>query len=238
MPLRAITFDVGHTIIFPHPSLGHRYASAAERQGITMAPGEAEQRFMAAWKQARETQTGLVYGTNHEEARSFWRRVIDIIFVDDGVSSVKRAAILNELYEGFATASAWRVDSGWQEAVKACRNAGLRIGLISNWDVRLRDLLTALDITADVDSAVISAEIGIEKPEPAIFMHALAELGVDPQDALHVGDTWEDDIEGACRLGIRTGWVNANPSAPLLDPTLTPHRITSLADIPTLVQAT
>jgi FMN phosphatase YigB (HAD superfamily) len=91
------------------------------------------------------------------------------------------------------------------EARNACRQltaAGLRLAVVSNWDIGLHAHLEALGLTAVVEAVVTSAEAGAPKPAPAVFELALARLGVDdPALAIHVGDT-AADREGAQAAGL------------------------------------
>ena len=65
---------------------------------------------------------------------------------------------------------------------------GLKLGIVSNFDTRLRPILKGLGLDQLFDTIVISAEIGVEKPNPIIFEAACQELGVLPEEAVHVGD--------------------------------------------------
>jgi putative hydrolase of the HAD superfamily len=68
----------------------------------------------------------------------------------------------------------------------------------------MREDIERLGIMRYVDDAVFSAEIGVRKPHPAIFLKVLNELRVEPADAVFVGDRLRDDIGGAQGLGMRT----------------------------------
>ncbi len=90
-------------------------------------------------------------------------------------------------------------------AVDACRSlaaAGVRLAVVSNWDVGLHEHLAAVGLDALVDTVVTSAEAGAPKPEPAVFELALARLGAHAADAVHVGDS-AADAEGAHAAGLR-----------------------------------
>ena len=86
-------------------------------------------------------------------------------------------------------------------ALTALRDAGIRIVVVSNWDWSLHERLAETGLAPLVDGALASAEVGSAKPDGAIFRAALA--GVRPQDAWHVGDTPEVDVEGARAAGLR-----------------------------------
>ena len=87
-------------------------------------------------------------------------------------------------------------------ALERMRAVGLRLVVVSNWDVSLHDRLAETGVAERVNGAIASAELGAAKPAPAIFAHALAMAGVPAQKALHVGDSPDEDVEGARAAGI------------------------------------
>jgi putative hydrolase of the HAD superfamily len=87
-------------------------------------------------------------------------------------------------------------------ALRRLRRRGLRLVVVSNWDVSLHDRLAETGLAALLHGAISSAELGTGKPAPAIFRHALTLAGVPAADAVHVGDTPEVDVAGARAAGI------------------------------------
>ncbi len=90
-------------------------------------------------------------------------------------------------------------------AAEACRRLaarGLRLAVVSNWDVGLHERLGELGLATLVETVVTSAEAGTAKPEPGIWRVALDRLGVAAGRAVHVGDS-EADEEGAHAAGLR-----------------------------------
>jgi putative hydrolase of the HAD superfamily len=88
-------------------------------------------------------------------------------------------------------------------ALAALRAAGLRLIVVSNWDVSLHEALAQTGLAPLLDGAISSAEVGAAKPAPAIFARALALAGgVAPAAAVHVGDDVEADVAGARAAGI------------------------------------
>jgi putative hydrolase of the HAD superfamily len=88
-------------------------------------------------------------------------------------------------------------------ALAALRARGLAIVCVSNWDVSLPGVLERCGLSAGIDAVVCSAEARARKPDPEIFDRALAISGCSPAEALHVGDTPDEDIAGARAAGIR-----------------------------------
>jgi putative hydrolase of the HAD superfamily len=89
------------------------------------------------------------------------------------------------------------------DVLRALRERGARLMVVSNWDVSLHEVLSETGLADLVDGAISSAEAGAAKPDPAIFALALEHLGVAAADAIHVGDTVAADVEGARRAGVR-----------------------------------
>jgi putative hydrolase of the HAD superfamily len=83
------------------------------------------------------------------------------------------------------------------------RERGLRLVIASNWDCSLPDWLRPTGILELVDGVVTSAEVGAAKPSPRVFERALGVAGVEPSEALHVGDKVDNDVQGAAAAGVR-----------------------------------
>jgi putative hydrolase of the HAD superfamily len=107
-------------------------------------------------------------------------------------------------------------------ALTALRGRGLRLVAVSNWDCSLGTVLERCGLARLLDGAISSAEAGAPKPDPAIFIAALELARCEPAEALHVGDTREEDVTGSRAAGIR---------ALLLDRDGSGGDISSLAEI-------
>jgi putative hydrolase of the HAD superfamily len=88
-------------------------------------------------------------------------------------------------------------------ALEALRAHGLRLIAVSNWDCALPAVLERCGLDGRLDGTVTSAGVGARKPDPAIFSAALRLAGCDADEALHVGDTAAEDLDGARAAGIR-----------------------------------
>ncbi|MBN1530541.1 MAG: HAD-IA family hydrolase [Thermoleophilaceae bacterium] len=123
--------------------------------------------------------------------------------------------------------------SPFQDAVPALRElraAGHALVVVSNWDCSLPDWLGPPGLLELVDGVVSSAEVGAAKPDPAPFLRGLELAGVAPEDALHVGDSPENDLEGARAAGVRGVLIDRPGSAPPGVPS-----VRSLAEVSPLV---
>ena len=89
-------------------------------------------------------------------------------------------------------------------ALRELRDSDEKLVAVSNWDYSLPDVLDRVGVGELLDGSVSSAAAGARKPDPAIFEPALELAGVGPDEALHVGDTRREDVEGARAAGIRS----------------------------------
>ena len=90
-----------------------------------------------------------------------------------------------------------------EPALRELSEAGLRLVVCSNWDCSLPDWLGLAGLLDLVDGVVTSAVVGVAKPDPEPFRRALALAGAEPGEALHVGDSLENDVHGATGAGVR-----------------------------------
>ena len=88
-------------------------------------------------------------------------------------------------------------------ALAVLRERGLSLVCVSNWDCSLPGVLERCGLAGRLDGVVSSAGAGARKPDPAIFAVALAIPRCSPSEAVHVGDTPEEDVEGARAAGVR-----------------------------------
>ncbi len=189
--IQAVTFDVGGTLIDPHPSVGHVYAEiAAAFAGSPLDAQLLERRFRSVWK-AFPRQL-------HSAAD--WAELVDEVF-HDLVHPPPSQSFFPRLYARFAEPEVWRVYDDVLPTLKRLRRAGIRTAALSNWDERLRPLLEGLQLAQFFDPIIVSCEVGTAKPDPAIFHFAATALDLPPDSILHVGDDPVLDL-AASRAGF------------------------------------
>jgi len=189
-PIQAVSFDVGGTLIEPWPSVGHIYAEVAAKHGFSeIAPEMLNAGFKRAWKACK----------NFDHTRAGWEAIVQQTFA----GLMPSVPFFPELYERFTEASAWRIFEDVVPTLEMLASEQVRLIVISNWDERLRKLLQRLRLQSYFETLVISCEVGFPKPSPVIFEHAAAKLGLPPKAILHVGDSAEMDLHGACAAGFQ-----------------------------------
>jgi len=195
--IAAVTFDVGGTLIEPWPSVGHVYAEVAGRNGLKDISVELLNRqFAKAWREVRDF--------NYTEVS--WAKIVDATFY--GLcQTLPSQSFFPELYRRFSQADTWRVYADVLPTLEQLASEGLKLGIISNWDDRLRPLLAALKLDKYFEVILISCESAFSKPSPVMFNLAAEKLGMAPERVLHVGDSLELDVQGAQAAGMKAAWL-------------------------------
>lgn len=193
--LRAVLFDVDFTLCRPGPELSaERYARVAARHGIEVD--------VARYDDAREA--AALNLKRHPELLhddTIWHRFTEEIFVRMGGPAEIASECATEIEQGWEVSENFELFEDVMPVLEELRRAELRLGLVSNG---IRDLRAfVVHHKLDVDAVVGSRAHGYVKPHPTIFQAALQQLGVDPVHAVMVGDSVEEDVEGARALGLR-----------------------------------
>lgn len=201
--IRAVFFDAGHTLLHAWPDLGTVYAETTARFGVHLEPRLFAEAFVPVFQ--AYTREAASDGTSSDaQDLAMWREITRRIHARiEGLRGVAFEGWFEALYARFGDPDVWRFYDDVEPVLRELRARGLRLGVVSNWDSRLRRISGGLGLDRLVDFLVISAEAGVRKPDPRIFHEALRRAGVRPAEALHVGDLPDEDVEGARRAGLR-----------------------------------
>jgi len=195
--LRAVLFDVDFTLFRPGPELGPEgYRRVGERYGVDLDPGRYAQARATA---LREIQRNHELVHDEDVWIAFTEQIV--LRMGDGLDSEAARACATDMVREWERHENFSLYEDARPVLDELRRHCLKIGLVSNGQ---RDLDEFAEHHAlDVDVAVGSKSHGRIKPHPSIFEAALSALDVTPVDTAMVGDSYEDDIEGARALGIR-----------------------------------
>ena len=220
--LKAVLFDVDFTLARPGPELGPEgYVRAGERHGLTLEP--------ARYDVARDA--ALVDLRRHPELEhddEIWFRFTERIVRGMGGDADSAYACAVEITRAWEHHANFELYDDVPDALAALRSAGLRIGLVSNSARDVREF--ARHHGLDVDAGISSFHHGRTKPHASIFGAVLDLLGVEPPEAVMVGDTIADDIEGAVALGMRAILVDREGAHEDFEP-----RVETLNELPPLL---
>ncbi|NJK72193.1 MAG: HAD-IA family hydrolase [Synechococcaceae cyanobacterium SM2_3_60] len=213
--IRTVFFDAVGTLLHVKGSVGAHYAQVARAWGV-----EAEAMALdAAFRQVYRCTPALIFREDadysHQE-KQWWQQLVWQVFHKVGALPSDFTGYFEAVYAHFATAEAWTLYPETELVLQALQS-DYTLGIISNFDARLLTVLEQLGIAQYFQSVTLSGQVGVSKPQAAIFQQALA--GAQPQTALHVGDSRTADYEGPLAVGMAALWLNraAEPSSSLRD---------------------
>jgi HAD superfamily hydrolase (TIGR01549 family) len=204
--LRAILFDVDFTLCRPGPELSpERYARIAARHGVELDTARYDEAREAAVLNLKRHPELL-----HDE--SIWHAFTEEIFVGMGGPGALASECATEIEQGWGAPENFELYEDVLPVLEELRRASLRIGLVSNGIRDLTEFVAHHRLA--VDAIVDSRTHGRVKPHPTIFQAALEGLGVAPAETVMVGDSLEEDVEGARALGMRALLVDRDERHP------------------------
>jgi putative hydrolase of the HAD superfamily len=129
------------------------------------------------------------------------------------------SVLVDFLWAQQPTKNLWRRPiPGMVELIRDLSVRGVRLGIVSNSEGRLAELLDEMHLAQFFHVVADSGVLGFEKPDPRIFAHAANGLGVETGTLLHVGDAWEADVMGALGVGASALWVSSSDGGRDLPP--------------------
>jgi putative hydrolase of the HAD superfamily len=220
--LTAVLFDVDFTLARPGPELGPEgYVRAGERHGLTLDSARYEDARDAAVADLRRHPE-----LEHDD--EIWFRFTERIVRGMGGDADSAYACAVEITRGWERHENFELYDDVPDSLAALRAAGLRIGLVSNSSRDVREFADHHGL--DVDAGISSFHHGRTKPHASIFRAVLDLIGVEPAEAVMVGDTIADDIEGALALGMRAILLDREGKRPDFEP-----RIETLSELAPLL---
>lgn len=222
LAIRAVLFDVDFTLARPGPELGPEgYNEVGNAYGLQLDPGHyAEARAAAI--------TDLERHPDLDYDETIWLRFTEDIVRGMGGDGPDVEAVAREIVHRWEHAHHFELYDDVLPVIGALRRAQLKLGLVSNTSRDLDAFVRHFGI--DVDAWISSGTHGKVKPSPLIFAAALDLLGVSAADAVMVGDSPEDDVEGARAAGLRAILLDRADRFPEHA-----QRIASLDELPALL---
>lgn len=195
LTLEAVLFDVDFTLAKPGPDLGPEgYRRLGERYGLALDPTRYEEARAAAIE-SLERHPELV----HDD--EIWIAFTERIIQGMGGDAVGAHECAVEMTSAWERHENFDLYEDTLPVLEELRRHGLKLGLVSNTGRDLDEFVRHHRL--DVDAALGSRAHGWTKPHETIFRAVLDVLEVEPEDAAMVGDSIEDDVEGARSLGMR-----------------------------------
>jgi putative hydrolase of the HAD superfamily len=196
MAIRAVLFDAGNTLVWlDHPFL----VELLREHGYEVT----EEKILEAEYGAKLLLDALVRdgkATDQTRGPVYFAEVFRQLRIPDD----RFPELAQRLWKRHAERNLWsRVREQTVETLEALREAGYRLGVISNADGRVEALLSLLGLRDQFEFVIDSHVVGLEKPDPRIFQMGLDRMGLTAEEAVYVGDVYEIDVVGARAAGLR-----------------------------------
>ena len=204
-PLRGVLFDVTGTLIEPREDVGETYARIAARHGVEASAPRLSAGFRLALEDWPEQFFPDLSPNQRAKAeRKRWNGILRQTFRAAGQleADTESGPVFEEIFSFYRREEAWRLLPGARVALQVARDLELRIGVVSNFDHRLRALLQDIGIIEFFDVVAHPFQSGHGKPDPAIFQTALRQLDLPARKCLFVGHDPNRDLRAAASLGM------------------------------------
>jgi putative hydrolase of the HAD superfamily len=217
-------FDAGNTLVFLE---AERALEVLEPFGAPREPAA----FLAAEKAARLHLTDLLSRPVPAPESRAWRGYFTTLITGLGIEPPRRRKAGRTLWEAHVEEHMWtRTDPATPQALQRLLDEGYRLGVVSNADGRMPDLMKTVGLARYFEFVVDSYVVGFEKPDPRIFGVATGRLGLRPDECLYVGDLYAVDVVGSRAAGMRSVLVDPFDGGGHLDSDV--DRIPAVPDLP------
>ena len=196
--IRGITFDAAGTLFFPSPSVGAIYSEVMESFGLKLAPDALDAAFITSFQSVEKD-----WSIRNPERREweYWRSIVARIVRELAKLPDNFDDLFHALWNEFAKGSRWELNPETIAAFDYLDRREIKIALLTNWDQRVRSVVSDHKLDSRFSRLFISSETGFEKPDRRIFELASNEMKMAPRELLHIGDHLKQDYRGASNSG-------------------------------------
>ena len=203
--IRVVFFDAADTLFHVQGSVAEIYLQHAVEFGFPQKPDSLvaiKQAFSRAFREAPPPVFVAAEPVRIKQSeRLWWFDLVHHVFYRVGMFE-RFDEFFDHVFRVFEDHRSWRLFPETASTLARLKARDLELGIISNFDSRLFTVMRGLGITEAFDTVTISSLAQAAKPAPQIFQIALEKHAVDPEEALHIGDSLRDDVEGAKKAGL------------------------------------
>ncbi|MDP9224756.1 MAG: HAD-IA family hydrolase [Actinomycetota bacterium] len=231
--IKIIFFDAGGTILEPYPTFAEAFTRICRSHGYEVSPRDVRGVLHDLGPDVGEVaeETGVFNATTSpEKSRVFWGHLYERFLEALGISD---PALRDDLLATFSDKSSYKLFPDVLDAFSELRQMGYRLGLISNFERWLEEVLVEEKAGDIFDVRVISGIEGVEKPDVEIYRLALSRAHAGASECVHVGDSMTNDIEPARAVGMKVVLIDRSDRFP----EAAVPRIASLEELPRLIPA-
>src|SRR6476646_11590978 len=218
-PIRVVFFDAAETLFHVNGSVADIYLRHAIQFGYQPKP-DAIRLITEAFRRAFHDAPPPVFAATEsaqikQSERLWWFDIVHNVFYRVGMFE-RFDEFFEQVIQVFEDPRSWALFPETHAVLTKLREEGFELGVVSNFDSRLFPVMRGLGIESLFDTVTISSLAQAAKPASKIFEIALEKHSMDPGEAMHVGDSVRDDMEGATKAGLtgvlldRTGRIQAS----------------------------
>ncbi len=230
--IKAVFFDWFNTLAHYDPPREELHSQALREFGIEVPPAKLLPGIMAADKYFfDENALSPVGKRDAAEKAEVYIRYQNITLTEAGVKADRELLlkIMGRMQQLFAK-TAFTLFDDVLSTLKKLQEQKLILGLLTNLTDDINPICRKLGVEPYLDFVVTSGEVGIDKPEPPIFLTALQRAGVKAAEAVHVGDQYKLDVIGARGVGIAPILIDRYDLYPEVSDCPRIHSLTELAE--------
>lgn len=208
--VKVIFFDAVGTLFWVRGTVGEIYSRFAFEVGVTVDVQALDQAFIQSFRASPRAEFPNAAATDLPQLEyEWWKAIAHQSFGQIGVLEKLGdfEVFFRPLYDHFALADPWIVYPEVHAVLQALQ-ARFELGIVSNFDTRLYQVINVLGLADYFSSMTLSTATGVAKPKPEVFQAALAKHDCSPREAMHVGDDWAEDYQGALAAGLQGVWLN------------------------------
>ena len=204
-PIHVIFFDAAETLFHINGSVADIYLTHAIQHGFRQA-SDSQTLIAQAFQRAFHDAPPPVFAATDpielkECERLWWFDVVHNVFYRVGMFE-RFDEFFAQVFQVFEDPHSWVLFPETHAVLTMLRQKGVELGIVSNFDSRLFSVMRGLGIDKLFDTVTIASLAKAAKPASKIFEIALEKHAVDPGEAMHVGDSVRDDVEGATKAGM------------------------------------
>lgn len=238
--IKVVFFDAAGTLFHVKGSVGDIYLRHAEKYGVSNSP-EIRDKVNAAFARAMKDAPPAIFAQRDPAElkrceRLWWFDLVHTVFYRVGMFE-GFDDFFEEVFLAFDGAQHWNIYPETVEVLHGLKGQGYELGIISNFDTRIFNVLRGLGLKDLFDTVTISSLAQAAKPATKIFHLALDEHVVDPHEAVHVGDSLTEDLKGATDSGLEGVWVDRDSEGKqtLQALNIRGHYMTTLRELPDIL---
>jgi putative hydrolase of the HAD superfamily len=205
MKPKVIFLDAVGTLFGVRGSVGENYGKIASQFGVNIAPEILDRAFFKCFKNSSPLAFLDVEISKISELEyNWWKSLAIVTFTEAQVLDkiTDFDVFFEELYQYFATENPWFIYDDVIPTLEYWQKQGIKLAIISNFDTRIYQLLKLLKLDQFFSNITISSVTGYAKPNKEIFVKALEDNDSFPEETWHIGDSYQEDYQGALSLGI------------------------------------